>query len=95
MFTGWLGGCTGTSPTCSVTLGTATSVSATFAAPGTVATLDIDLSAPGTKYDALTDGLLIVRYGVTGAALTNGAIGPGATRTTPTQIQTYLLGQMP
>jgi len=35
--------------------------------------------------DALTDGVLVVRdlFGLTGTALTDDAIGPGATRTTP------------
>ena len=42
--------------------------------------------------DALTDGLLVIRdlLGLTGTALTQGAIGPGATRTTAAQVQTYL-----
>jgi uncharacterized repeat protein (TIGR02543 family) len=92
VFTGWLGDCTGTSATCSVTLDAATEVSATFAASGTVPTLDIDLSAPGTEYDALTDGLLIVRYlfGSSDTALASGAVGDTAARTTPTAITTYL-----
>ncbi|WP_295393196.1 hypothetical protein [uncultured Thiodictyon sp.] len=40
------------------------------------------------RSDALTDGVLIMRYllGRTGSALTQGAIAPGATRTTPEQI---------
>lgn len=44
------------------------------------------------SYDALTDGLLIIRYlsGLTGTALTNGAIGAGATRSTPADILHYL-----
>jgi hypothetical protein len=70
----------------------ARTVSATFAAPGTVASLDIDLSRAETKYDALTDGLLVIRYlfGLSGSALINGAVGPTATRTTPMQIGDYL-----
>jgi hypothetical protein len=45
-------------------------------------TLDIDASNSATKYDALTDGLLVIRYmqGVTGTSLTTGALGPTATR---------------
>ena len=41
--------------------------------------------------DALTDGLVIVRYlfGLRGSALVAGAIGVGATRTTP-QIEAYI-----
>jgi len=43
--------------------------------------------------DALTDGLLLLRYafGIRGTALTAGAIGPGATRITPAAIEEYLL----
>ena len=48
-------------------------------------TLDIDGSNTATKYDALTDGLLAIRYmsGLTGTALTTGALGATATRTDP------------
>jgi uncharacterized repeat protein (TIGR01451 family) len=91
VFTGWLGGgCTGTGA-CIVTMDAAKSVTATFAQQGTVPTLDIDASAPGTKYDALTDGLLAIRYlfGLSGASLTANAVGPTATRNN-TQIATYL-----
>jgi len=51
--------------------------------------IDID---GNNQYDALTDGLLIIRYlfGLTGTSLTNGAIGTSATRTTPTDIVGYL-----
>ncbi len=51
--------------------------------------LDID----GNKhYDALTDGLLLVRYlfGLTGPELTGSAIGSQATRTTAMQIMPFL-----
>ena len=56
--------------------------------------LDIDGNG---SYDSLTDGLLILRYlfGLTGAALTNNAIGPGAQRTDPAQIIAYLNGIAP
>ncbi|WP_295457264.1 DUF1566 domain-containing protein [uncultured Thiodictyon sp.] len=51
------------------------------------------------RVDALTDGVLIMRYllGRTGSALTVGAVAAGATRTTPGQIAPYLaaLGQLP
>ena len=42
--------------------------------------------------DALTDGLLTIRYlfGLRGGALVAGAIGTGATRTTSAAIETYL-----
>ncbi|MEO8132463.1 MAG: hypothetical protein ABI831_00575 [Betaproteobacteria bacterium] len=61
------------------------------------APLDIDGSQSGTKYDALTDGLLIIRYlfGLTGTSLTNGALGPLATRTDPTSVKNYLDGMLP
>ena len=54
-----------------------------------VPTLDLDAN---NVYDALTDGLLAIRYlfGLSGASLTTGAIGPGATRTTPDAITQYL-----
>src|SRR5690348_12009243 len=58
---------------------------------GNLPSLDVDLN--GTA-DALTDGLLIVRYlfGFTGTALTNGVVDPAGHRTDPTAITTYLDG---
>jgi len=55
-------------------------------------TLDIDASNSQTKYDAATDGVLVVRYlfGVTGNSLATGALGGTATRTDPAQIKSYL-----
>jgi pathogenesis-related protein 1 len=52
-------------------------------------TLDVDGNG---VYDARTDGLLIVRYlfGLTGEALTGGALGPNPTRSTPAAVTTYL-----
>lgn len=89
VFTGWLGACTGKA-TCVVTMNAPTSVSATFA-PAAIGThiLDIDNN---TRYDALTDGLLIIRYmlGLTGTPLTASAIGGSPGRTDPTVILTYL-----
>jgi len=54
--------------------------------------LDIDASSTVTRYDALTDGLLVIRYlfGLTGTALTNGALGGTATRTDPDAVKSYL-----
>jgi len=54
--------------------------------------LDVDASVSATKYDALTDGLLVLRwlFGLTGQSLINGAIGAGAVRTTPEDITAYL-----
>ncbi|MEO7252943.1 MAG: Ig-like domain repeat protein [Casimicrobium sp.] len=55
-------------------------------------TLDIDASNTQTKYDAQTDGVLIVRYlvGFTGNSLVAGALGATATRTDPAAIKSYL-----
>ncbi|MBK8738332.1 MAG: PQQ-binding-like beta-propeller repeat protein [Betaproteobacteria bacterium] len=51
----------------------------------------IDIDANGAT-DALTDGLMILRYlfGLTGGSITNSAIGNGATRSTPADIEAYL-----
>ena len=55
-------------------------------------TLDIDASLAVTEYDALTDGLLVIRYlfGLTGTSLTSGALSGTATRTDPAAIKAYL-----
>lgn len=89
IFTGWLGGCTGLGP-CQLTPLTDSTVSATFA-PDTVAPLRVDVDGNGT-YDALTDGLLIIRYlsGLSGSSLTDGALGNGATLTDPTELLNHL-----
>ena len=87
VFTGWSGPCAGTLK-CDFTLTASSTVQATF----TRIALDADASLTDTKYDALTDGLLVIRYllGLTGSALTNGALGGTATRTDPAAISTYL-----
>ena len=58
------------------------------------AALDVDGNG---RVDALTDGLMILRYmfNLRGDALISGAIGSGATRTTAAQIEAYLLSVMP
>ena len=50
-----------------------------------------------TQFDAMTDGLLMVRYlfGLTGTALTNGAVGASATRPTALTIEPHLLTLRP
>jgi hypothetical protein len=60
----------------------------------TPASLDIDASISATKYDALTDGLIAIRYlfGLTGPSLTSGALGATATRTDPAALKTHLDG---
>ena len=57
----------------------------------TNAYLDVDSNG---NYDALTDGLLVIRFlfGLTSTALTNGAIGTGAQRASASQIIPYLNG---
>jgi hypothetical protein len=62
-----------------------------FGALAQLATLDVD----GNRIlDALTDGLLVLRYefGFTGASLATNAIGGGCTRCNAADIQTYLAG---
>ncbi len=56
----------------------------------------LDIDGDGS-YGATTDGLLALRYllGLRGAALISGAVGGGATRSTSTAIQQYLLGLTP
>ncbi len=51
--------------------------------------LDVDLDG---RRDALTDGLLIVRFlaGFSGQALVDGVLGPDATRTDPQEIADFL-----
>lgn len=89
VFTGWLGGCTGRAD-CTFTSAGAENVTATFA-PNNAFSLSLDVDENGA-YDALTDGLLILRFlfGLTGDALTGGAIGAEAALTTPAQIQLRL-----
>ena len=61
---------------------------------GALRVSDID---GNNSQDALTDGLLLIRYlfGLRGQTLISGAIGPGATRTTSAQIEPYLQTLMP
>jgi hypothetical protein len=65
----------------------APAVLATF--PAGQCTPDVDGNG---KLDALTDGILLLRYlfGFTGNSLTAGAIGSGATRTTPAAVKAFL-----
>jgi trimeric autotransporter adhesin len=91
VFTGWLGGCTGIG-NCALTITGTTELIATFAPPGTVATLDIDVSTPTTKYDAATDGVMVLRalFGITGTAISTGT----GTRSAA-DIATYLININP
>ncbi|MEO8137153.1 MAG: hypothetical protein ABI831_24635 [Betaproteobacteria bacterium] len=62
-----------------------------LAALTTGATPTLDIDGNGST-DALTDGLVILRYlfGIRGQPLIQGTIGIGATRTSSEQIETYL-----
>ena len=94
VLTAWGGACAGSTTTCQVVMGGMTDVSITFWIPGVPGWLDIDASTPGSAYDPMTDGVLLTRYlfGMSGQALTAGAIGSNATRTDPLAIVTYLDG---
>ena len=65
-----------------------------FEAGAAPPTLDVDLSITASKYDALTDGLMVLRYlvGLSGSSLTSGALGGTATRTDPVAVKAYLDG---
>jgi hypothetical protein len=91
VFMGWLGGCTGTG-NCALTITGTTELIATFAPPGTVATLDIDVSTPTTKYDAASDGVMVLRalFGIQGTAISTGT----GTRSAA-DIATYLISISP
>ena len=89
IFTGWLGPCTGLG-TCQLSASSNQTVSATFA-PATIAPLRVDVDGNGS-YDALTDGLLVIRYlfGLTGSSLTTGALGTGAMFSDPAELLDHL-----
>ena len=94
VFTGWLGTCTGIG-SCAVIVNGATKVKATFAlAPFTARILDIDANL---QYLPESDGVIILRYlfGLTGSALTTGALGSGATRGGEPQMTNYLIDILP
>ncbi len=59
--------------------------------PGDDFSARLDVDGNGFN-DALTDGLLVIRYlfGLRGEALISGAIGSGATRTTAADIESFL-----
>jgi hypothetical protein len=81
-----------TGNTGNVSIGTFTNVyNATF-----IPQLTIDVDGNGA-YDALTDGLLLIRYlfGLRGSSLIAGAVGAGATRTSAPQIEAFLQSLVP
>ena len=94
VFTGWLGGCTGAG-VCQITMNSDKTAIATFA-PAALREFSLDIDGT-TKCDALTDGLLIIRYlfGLTGSALIANAVGPAPTRSTVAQIGNYLTDLRP
>ena len=89
IFTGWLGACTGLA-TCQLPASVNSNVSATFA-PAAIAPLSVDVDR-NDGYDALTDGLLAIRYlfGLSGPSLTGGAVGSGAMFTDPADVLGHL-----
>ena len=89
IFTGWLGACTGMGA-CTLTIVSAKTVSATFA-PSSIGARILDVDA-NNAYDALTDGVMVLRYlfGFNASAVAAGAIGSGAGRIDPTTNATYL-----
>ena len=94
VFTGWLGPCTGTA-SCEVPVNGAATVNATFAL-ASIGTRILDVDA-NSAYLPESDGLLIMRYllGLRGSALTTGATGTGASRTSDPQLPAYLLDILP
>ena len=93
-FTGWLGNaCTGVA-SCTTTLSTAATISATFALTSNGPfNLDVEGNSPVSQATAPNDGLLIVRYmaGMSGAALISGNVVSGdATRKTASALMSYL-----
>jgi RHS repeat-associated protein len=93
-FTGWLGPCTGTG-SCTFNIGGNVSALATFA-PLQIGAPSLDIDGTNT-YNALTDGLLILRhlFGLTGPTLISNAVGPNAARETSPEIVGYMTDVRP
>jgi hypothetical protein len=87
-FMGWLGACTGKGP-CIVDSSVAAGVSATFAPNSVLPRVDVDGDG---IYNALTDGMLIMRHlsGLTGDGLYRGVVGSAAARGTPAALAQQL-----
>lgn len=93
--TAWTGCDTVATNQCTLTMTGPRAVSATFME----AQLDVDDSGAPTRYDAATDGALVVRYlfGLRGSALVNGAVATGVATRSGADIAIYLdarLGSM-
>ena len=93
LFTGWLGACTGRAG-CNVDMSGDKLVNAVFAPDSTVLSLDID---GDRRYDALTDGLLLIRFmfGLTQDALIRGAVSVDALRATAALIVQLMTNLLP
>jgi len=94
VFSGWLGACTSKLP-CTLTMSAPTAVTATFAPDTPPLALDID---GNTTADAVTDGLLLIRYlsGLPDEMLVPGAIGGGSpARTAAAEVKQYLVNLRP
>lgn len=87
VFTAWLGCDSSTSDQCTVAMSRNRTATAVFQD----ARMDVDGSGLPTRYEAATDGTLVLRYllGLRGAALINNARAGGATRDAA-QIATHL-----
>jgi subtilisin family serine protease len=94
VFTGWQCACTGLGP-CVLATGAGRRISATFASPASMP-LSVDVDGNG-RADALTDGLLIVRYlfGVDPGAMAAGAIGADATVPDASQLAARISDLLP
>jgi hypothetical protein len=93
VFVGWLGsGCTGRSPNCTVVVNAAKTAYVSFSPEGTVLSFDIDNSGAPTKFDAASDGVMIVRFllGFTGDAITERAHVAQPSGRTARETQDYL-----
>ena len=90
-FAGWSDG--GASTHALATPAAPAAYTATFS---TTALVSVDADANG-DYDALTDGLLILRrlFGLNGAALTDNALGGGALRTDPVAVAGFIDAEGP
>ena len=89
VFTGWAGDCRGQTD-CTLYVYQYSNAPATFVlAAEYLRALDVD---GDVHYDALTDGVLVLRYlsGITGPALVLDALATGASRRDPVSIRAYL-----
>lgn len=95
MLTAWTGCDSVDANQCTLAMTRPRAVSATFME----VKMDVDDSGAPTRYDAATDGVLVVRYlfGLRGSALVNCAVAGGVPTRNSTDIVTYLdarLGSM-